>query len=193
LIAGIAPDRTHDLARGQILFRQGDAATAIYRVIGGCLRLERRTFDGRLVVLHTARPGELFAEASLFADAYHCDAVATEPAQVEVYRKAEVLAALGEAACGADGLLATMARQLHAVRARLELRNIRSARERVLLWLDLKAGRDRIVTLDGPLQDIAAELGLTREALYRALAGLEADAVIARDAGRISLRRASTI
>lgn len=53
--------------------------------------------------------------------------------------------------------------------------------------------KQRTVTLDGHLQDIAAELGLTRESLYRALADLEANAVIGREASRISLRRASTV
>jgi CRP-like cAMP-binding protein len=56
----------HVLARGDLLFQQGDRAAAVYFVEKGCLRLERRTFDGRVVTLHTARAGELFAEASLF-------------------------------------------------------------------------------------------------------------------------------
>jgi CRP-like cAMP-binding protein len=46
------------LARNEVLFRQGDKVTAIY-----------------------------FVEAALFADIYHCDAVATEPSQVRVYPK----------------------------------------------------------------------------------------------------------
>ncbi|HYF53467.1 MAG TPA: Crp/Fnr family transcriptional regulator, partial [Salinarimonas sp.] len=157
-------------------------------VVRGCLRLERRTVDGRLVVLHTARAGELFAEASLFANAYHCDAVATSVAVVEVYDKAGLIAELGAAAT-AGGLVATMALQLQEARSRLELRNVRSARERILLWLDLRAGRDRSVTIEGELQDVAAELGLTREAFYRTLAALERDGVIKRDGTRINLRR----
>ena len=36
----------------------------------GRLRLIRHTVDDHLVILHTARRRELFAEASLFADAY---------------------------------------------------------------------------------------------------------------------------
>src|SRR6516165_12080581 len=54
------------LASGELLFRQGDPAAAIYRVESGRLRLIRRTADDHLVILHTARRGEFFAEASLF-------------------------------------------------------------------------------------------------------------------------------
>jgi CRP-like cAMP-binding protein len=190
VIGAVAPARTRTLARGDVLFRQGDRAVAIFRVVHGRFRLERRTLDGRLVVLHTARAGELFAEASLFADAYHCDAVAVTDAVVEVYDKPALLADLGaSASASAGGLIATMARQLQDARGRLELRNVRSARERVLLWLDLRAGPTRIVTVEGELQDVAAELGLTREAFYRTLATLERDGLIAREGAQITLRR----
>jgi CRP/FNR family transcriptional regulator, dissimilatory nitrate respiration regulator len=81
------------LGRGELLFRQGDRAAAIYKVEGGRLRLIRRTVDDHLVILHTARRGEFFAEASLFAAAYHCDAVAAaqiaEAAAREAALKAE--------------------------------------------------------------------------------------------------------
>lgn len=54
------------LARNETLFRQGDQAAAIYFVDTGRLRLERRTFDGRPLVLGTTGAGEFFAEAALF-------------------------------------------------------------------------------------------------------------------------------
>ncbi len=188
MIAGLAPSRCCALSRGDVLFRQGDPATAIYRVASGRLRLERRTADGRHVILHNARPGELFAEASLFADTYHCDAVAIQASRVEVYRRTQVLRLFRQDPGAAENLLATLARQLQAVRARLELRNVRSARERVMLWLETRADRDRVVILDGPLQDIAAELGLTREALYRTIAILERDEAVERDGANVRLR-----
>jgi CRP-like cAMP-binding protein len=40
-----------DLAAGEILFKQGDLAAAIYKVESGRLRLVRRTVDDHLVVL----------------------------------------------------------------------------------------------------------------------------------------------
>ena len=38
------------------------------------------------MILHSAYRGEFFAEASLFADAYHRDAVAAAPSSVRVYQ-----------------------------------------------------------------------------------------------------------
>lgn len=81
---------------------------------------------------------------------------------------------------------------MQGLRSRLELRNIRSARERVFQYLLLAARPDgRTVTLDGQLQDIAADLGLTREAFYRTVAALEAEGVIARTEQAIVIRKSA--
>src|SRR5262245_55507250 len=73
---------TRSLARSELLFRQGDTVTAIYFIETGCLRLERRTLDGRTLILGTTPANEFFVEAALFSDVFHCDAVAVEPSRV---------------------------------------------------------------------------------------------------------------
>ena len=76
------------------------------------------------------------------------------------------------------------------LRTRIEQRNIRSARERVRNFLALNVGADRrTVALRGTLKDLAAELGLTHEALYRTLAVLERAGEIRRAKGKITLLR----
>lgn len=81
-----------------------------------------------------------------------------------------------------------------ALRTRLELRNIRSARERVQTYLALNARADgRTIALKGTVKDLAAELGLTHEALYRTLSKLEAEGTIARTKDEIVLKNTSGI
>ncbi len=183
-----------DLAAGETLFRQGEPAAAIYRVESGRLRLVRRTIDDHLVGLHTARRGEFFAEASLFAETYHCDAVAATQTRVRIYPKAEVMAALRADPALAESFMARLAHQIQELRARMELRSIRSARERLLQYLrllDRHSGHR--VAIEGPLQDLAAEIGLTREALYRTLAVLEAEGALTRTKGGIVLKKFADI
>ena len=192
---GWLPDQTRRLSRvrvlgeGELLFRQGDRANAIFEVEQGRMRLIRHTVDNRPVTLHTARAGELFAEAALFADRYHCDAVAVSAARVRVHPKRALLAAFRSDAALSERFMAILAHQIHALRSRLEGRNIRSARERVLNYLVLAASADsRTVTLDGTLMDLAGEIGLSHEALYRTLAALEADGIIAKSRSSITLK-----
>src|ERR1700751_1633729 len=176
------------LAPGELLFRQGDPAAAIYKVESGRLRLIRRTVDDHLVILHTARRGEFFAEASLFADTYHCDAVAAAASSIRVYPKQIVMEAIRRDPALAEVLMAKLARQLQEIRARMELRNIRSARERVVQYLRLHV-HGCSIAVEGHLQDLAAEIGLTREALYRTLAALEAEGCLTRTESMILLKK----
>lgn len=178
------------LKSGEALFRLGNKATGLYEVISGRVRLARVDRSGHEIVLHIAGPGETLAEASLFSPSYHCDAIASTDATVRIYPKAALLAAFYEDRQAAQAFTATLARQVMNLRTRIEQRNIRSAHERVRHFLKLNVGVDRrTVNLRGSLKDLANELGLTHEALYRTLAALERAGEIKRSKGRIILLR----
>jgi CRP/FNR family transcriptional regulator, dissimilatory nitrate respiration regulator len=182
------------LKSGETLFRQGNKTAGLYEVVAGRVRLSRIDHSGREVILYVAGPDETIAEASLFSPTYHCDAVAGTDAVVRVYPKAAVLAAFAKDRKAAQAFTATLARQVMGLRTRLEQRNIRSARERVRHYLSVNAGADgRMVQIDGTLKDVAAELGLTHEALYRTLAALERAGEIKRNGGRIALLRVRSV
>jgi CRP-like cAMP-binding protein len=190
------PAAVHDAAidrklkSGEVLFRLGDKTAGLCEVIAGRVRLERVDRSGREIILHVAGPGETLAEASLFAAHYHCDAIASIDAVVRIYPKASVLAVFAKDREAAQAFTATLARQVMNLRTRIEQRNIRSARERLRNFLELNAGTDgRTVALGGTLKDLAAELGLSHEALYRTLATLARAGEINRAKGKITLVR----
>ncbi len=170
------------LAAGEALFRQGGPALAIYIVGDGRVRLMRHLKDGSSVALHAAQADETLAEAALFADAYHCDAIAEIPSEVTIVPKADLLAALEADPHASLALAKGLASHLRDLRAQLELRSIRSAPERMLCWLRLHAsGAPPTVRVNRPWTETAAEIGLTREVIYRALAALEREGQIRRD------------
>ena len=178
------------LEAGESLFHQGDKTFAIFVVEEGRLRLIRHTIDTHTVVLHTAKKGELFAEAALFSAAYQCDAVAAIASRVRIFPKRQLLAAFRADPMLAERFMAVLAHTIHALRAQLEERNIRSARERVLHHLALAAGPDgRTVRIEGTLIDLAAEIGLTHEVLYRTLSKLEKEGAIMKTSWSITLRK----
>jgi len=182
------------LTAGEALFRLGDRTQGLCEIVAGRVRLARVDRAGHEIVLHIAGPGDIIAEASLFSPHYHCDAIASTDAVVRIYPKRAVLAAFESDPKAAQAFSAALARQVMSLRTRLEQRNIRSARERVRNYLALKTAADgRTVTLAGPLKDVAAELGLTHEALYRTLAALERAGEIKRTTGKIVLARSVRI
>ena len=178
------------LKAGEALFRLGDKTTGLWEVVAGRVRLSRVDRSGREVILYVAGAGETLAEASLFSPAYHCDAIASTDALVRIYPKPALLAAFDKDPKAAQAFTAMLARQVMNLRTRIEQRNIRSARERVRHFLKVNADADgRTVTLRGTLKDLAAELGLSHEALYRTLAALERAGEIKRSRGKIVLLR----
>jgi CRP/FNR family transcriptional regulator, dissimilatory nitrate respiration regulator len=176
------------LQAGQSLFRQGNRTTGIYEVVSGKLRLARVDLSGREAILYSAAAGDIIGEASLFSPVYHCDAIATTKAVVRLYPKSIILAEFQRNQKAAQAFMAMLARQIMGLRTRLEQRNIRSARDRVRHYLAVNAGPDgRTVVLPGTAKELAADLGLTHEALYRTLSEMEDDGEIERLKGKIRL------
>lgn len=182
IIAGITPVPRR-LSPGEHLFRRGDKTFGMFFVVAGRLRMQRVTPDGGLVTMHTARPGETFAEASLFIECYQCDVIAEAEAEVGCYPRDVFVARLCETPEVLWEFAARLARDLHGMRQRYELKQIRSAPERVLQFIRLRSDANGVYFGQGTLKDMAAELGLTHEALYRALSQLEKRGFIDRRSG----------
>jgi CRP-like cAMP-binding protein len=178
------------LKAGEALFRRGGKPLGLYQIIAGSVRLMRVDRAGHEIVLHIAAPGETLAEASLFSTQYHCDAIASTDATIRLYPKRELLAAFDESPRAMRAFTEMLAHSVMDLRTRLEQRNIRSARERVRHFLALNVGADgRTIEYRGTLKDLAAELGLTHEALYRTLADLESSGEIRRKGKAITLSK----
>lgn len=174
---------------GDIVFRQGSLASAVFLVRAGAVRLVRYGRSGNEVVLHEARAGEFFAEASLDSSRYHCDAVVTASGELMRIPAERLRALLESDAPFARQWASLLARQLRAARARLERLSLKTASERIQHLL-VSEGRGQAceVTLDGTLKDLARRLGLTHESLYRTLARMESNGTVERGEGFIRLR-----
>ena len=170
------------------VFRKGDSVKAVFLVLDGEVRLSRFAKDGSEIALHRAGRGEFFAEAALNAPRYHCNAIASQPSTLLAFPAGKVRELLAKDPEFAHQWVALLARQLHAARARLERLALKSAAERVLHYLHTEGKGPRCeVTLAGSVKDLAKELGLTHESLYRTLARLEQDGVVARSDHRLGL------
>lgn len=150
---------------GHVLFQRGDPVRSLFLVKSGAIVLERPKADGTALTLHVAEEGTLLAEASLFADAYHCNAFVRTPSQVGRLPKRVVLAALRASPDMALDLLAGSARLVQAQRTRIEILRLRRVSDRLDAWLDLHGEPAR-----GEWIRVADAIGVTPPALYRELA-----------------------
>lgn len=170
------------------LFHQGDKARAIYFVVTGEVRLSRFGKDGKEVVLQRARRGEFFAEASLDSPRYHCDAIASEETSLIEVPAGAVRKLLDSDPRFSRQWVTLLSRQLRRTRARLERLSLKGARERIRHNLLTEGqGPTCAVSIEGTLKDLARDLGLTHETLYRTLARMERDGEIDRTEHSICL------
>lgn len=158
-----APQRK--FAKGDVIFRRDDPVRSMFLVRKGSVALERPLADGGLLTLNTAGPGTALAEASLFSESYHCDAVAQSDAKVAVLARIKFLSALRQCPDSAMSMIETHAKAVQAQRARIEILRLRRVSDRLDAWLDLNGEPPK-----GEWIKIAEQIGVSPPALYRELA-----------------------
>lgn len=170
LFTHLAPEAcsTLDILQGDLLFRQNQQTSGFYQVITGSITLRRTTAAGDTLTLHRASAGGHFAEASIFSDRYHCDAICTQAGRVLKIAKTDVLALLQTDAAFCQSFMRMLAAQVQQDRALIEILAIRAAKERVLSAV--QAGY-----LHATIPEFASRINLSVEACYRALRALCVD------------------
>jgi len=176
--------RAISLKKGDFLFQQGQSVKYIYYLLQGRITLNRSTIEGAKVILHVALAGDTLAEASLFSEQYHCSAKVDATAKLIGFKKSEVLQYLDSSPQFMKQLLAILASQVRELRSLNEIKNIRSAQERILAYIRIE---NRINIENLSLKDIAYKIGLTHETFYRELRKLEKSGQISRSDSMIKL------
>jgi len=164
---------------GETLFRIGSRPRLMLFVADGEVRLVRHTAGGADVVLQRARSG-FVAEASLESPRYHCDVEAAADSRLIGFPVEPFRESLDRNAAFRDYWMRQLATEVRKLRARCERLSLRGAAPRILHYVEAE-GRDGRLELRQTRKSWAAELGLTHEALYRALASLQRE-------GRLSAR-----
>ena len=167
---------------GVTVFHAGQPARSVYFLVSGSVRLVRYGRAGEEVSLHEARPGEFFAEASLDSDCYHCDAIANESSELLQFLAPAMRNHLASDVTLSREWMALLARQLRTARTRVERLSLKNVAERIRHLLYSEGRGDRCeVTLPGTFKELARELGLSHEALYRTLATMVREGIIERE------------
>ena len=161
-----------------------------FLLLRGRVVLNRFGPAGEEVAIHVVDAGEFFAEASLHAERYHCTAVAAVDSEIAAIASADLRARIRSDPQFAMRWLEIVSGQLRKARARVERLSMKSAAARVRHLL-VTEGHGKVPTyrLRGTVRELAGQLGLTHEALYRTLAALESDGVIGRSKNEIVLLR----
>ena len=168
------------------LFLTGVRPQWMYFVCHGEVVLERHGLNGEVVNLQRCQMG-FVGEASLMSAAYHCDARTTLPSEIVRIP----IRALRQAFKLDYGFAERWIHMLSSEVRRLRLQNERLSLPKVqsrILHLIETEGQNGRYSLNCSLKQLAKQLAVTHEALYRALAQLEKTGKISRSEIEISLK-----
>ena len=163
--------RIHTFEKNDCLFHQGKKPVSIT----GEAVLSRVSNRGETTVLQR-RKGGFLSEASLYADLYHCDAIATQTGTAITLPIGEMKIALNDVSFSQKWiqLLSKEIMRLRTQSERLSLKDIKSK----LIHLIETEGSDGVLNLQSDFKSLAAEIGVTHEALYRAIATLDSEGIL---------------
>jgi CRP-like cAMP-binding protein len=166
------------VAKGEILFHEGEPGDHLYVILEGKVKLGRASADGRESLMAILGPGEMFGELSLF-DPGPRAATATALTEARVYRlgNAELMPWLATRPEVAAALLQALARRLRRTNeamADLVFSDVPGRVAKALMDLGEKFGTMTAnglqVTHDMTQEELAQLVGASRETVNKALA-----------------------
>ena len=174
----------HHFEKGDYLFHQGKKPEYMFFIVSGEAVLTRTSNHGEPTILQRCKGG-FVSEASLLVDAYHCDSIATHNGQAIILPIKSLRDLLADSKFSMKWvqLLSKEIMRLRTQSERLGLKDIRSK----LIHLIETEGKNSVLTLQSDFKSMAAEIGVTHEALYRAIATLEKEGLLEKHPDSLEL------
>ncbi|MES2947701.1 MAG: Crp/Fnr family transcriptional regulator [Pseudomonadota bacterium] len=173
--------------RGDQLFRQRSKPSQMFFVAHGEVVLQRLGIQGETVVLQRVQQG-FVAEASLQSPRYHCEAVMTSSGSLIAIPMDALRKTLQHDVLFATRWISMLNQELKRLRTQCERLSLVGIKDRVTHLIETE-GKDGRLILRASLKSIAAEIGVTHEALYRTLAAMEKEGLLQRTAAELHIRR----
>lgn len=158
--------REHAFEAGTTLFHAGDPVRAIHFVTGGVIHLVRHQPEGAPLILQRATPGSVLAEASVYSERYHCDATAAAPSATWSIEKPALLELLARNSAFAHAWARRLALDVQKARFQAEVLSRKTVAARLDAWIEWHGK----LPTKGDWIGLAAQIGVSPEALYRELA-----------------------
>lgn len=179
--------------KGERLFASGSKPVNMFFVGSGEVILERLGARGGAAVLQRTRHG-FVGEASLQSERYHCDGKVIAVSEITQIPIKHVRTAMDSDPAFASRWIAMLNREVKRLRLQCERLSRHKVQDRLIHLLETE-GESGKFPLGSGLKSLASELGVTHEALYRCVSGLEKDARLVRASGflRIPNARSSSV
>ena len=191
--------RIKSYEEGEVIFREGDAGTVFHFVLGGRVKVQKMTADGRDVILEIMGPGDPVGALAAYEERnFPATAIALEAASLFSLPRQEFFGVIAANPLLARGLLAGLTRRMVELTRRLAERSARVEYRiaRLMLTLADRVGRVEGGRLVVPVvlsrQEIADMVGTTQETAIRVMSRWGKDGLVeTTEEGFVIPRRAA--
>ena len=178
------------IKKGAWLFKAGDKPACMYFVVSGEVILERPGLQGGSVILQRTRRG-FVSEASLKSLKYHCHAQVVTNSKIVHIPIHKIRDALDTDPAFASRWIGMLNKEVKRLRLQCERLSLSKVRDRFVHLLETE-GEDGRFPISAGIKSLAAELGVTHEALYRCIYEMEKQGVLKRTETHLCLISVAT-
>jgi len=178
-----------EIKKGELLFSEGQTATAFFVVVSGAVKIYKLSAEGSEQILHIQKPGDLVAEAIIFDfDIYPAFCEALEKTVVIRFSKPEFLTLLRHFPEITFKITCAYSRRLRQLIGKIEELSLHDVKSRLAAYLmkNVKVKDKKfIVAIDFTKKDLASVLGTVPETLSRTLNYYKKEKIIVEDNNEI--------
>ncbi len=174
-----------DVAKGTWLFKAGQNPARMFFVVSGEVILERPGLQGATVILQRTRRG-FVSEASLKSSKYHCHGQVVANSKIIQIPILEVRNAIDGDTAFAGRWIVMLNTEVKRLRLQCERLSLSKVQDRFIHLLETE-GVDGHYPIGTGIKSLAAELGVTHEALYRCIYAMEKQGKLRRVNGVLLL------
>lgn len=175
----------YQIAKGNIIFHEGDACESIGIIISGKVDIVSYSFQGREMLINSLKAGEVFGNNLIFSSSpiYKGDVIAKEKAVVAFINKEDLVTLLQSNREFLELYLQAQSDKAKLLTGRIQLLSFSNAEERLFYY----ANRNHNVIEFKNVTTLAATLGVQRETLSRLLTSLVERHLIKKEKGKITV------
>ena len=175
----------YQIAKGNIIYHEGDVCENIGIVISGKIDIVSYSFEGKEQLINSLKAGEIFGNNLLFSSEplYRGDVIAKEKSVVAFINKENLVFLLQNNAEFLNLYLKAQSDKAKALTARIQLLSFTNAEERLFYY----ASKNNGVILFKNVTSLATTIGVQRETLSRLLTSLIERHLIKKEKGKITV------
>ena len=175
----------YQIAKGNIIFHEGDVCESIGIVVSGKIDIVSYSFQGKELLINSLKAGDIFGNNLLFSSSpiYKGDVIAKEKCVVAFINKENLVYLLQNNSEFLDLYLQAQSDKAKLLTARIQLLSFPNAEERLFYY----ASRNHNIIEFKNVTTLAATLGVQRETLSRLLTNLVERHLIKKEKGKITV------